>query len=346
MNDTQDVSFGLSGGLGDSLKYFNIDGTEAVHVDVWVEALEDKIVWQDFLRNTPDFKFNLRGPDEAVSEDGKVSTGCDRLFALEKQGVITLGKDSIFCLDSDDSFIKSFVPGYQSKKLPRDHVYVTSIYAIDNAFLYLDHVDSSLTGNVCQGEHNIKVMPSKLILDISRVVYEAYVALSYIEAMGRSREFSLARKAVHESLSRLSSMSFDNYDKCEVFKAFAAELSGISQAASAAVEKIGSEGFSAFQQELTRAGVSEKNIYLFVRGHNIFDVVTELFDAVSLHYKSLEINRLKGLYPNSTDKVAHVEELWQRFSVFLKTKFTMGRVPVPFLQQSLQRLSGDYSIQN
>ncbi|KJZ41764.1 hypothetical protein [Pseudomonas fluorescens] len=343
MNDAQDVSFDLSGGVGHSLKYFNIDGTEAVHVDVWVEALADKMVWQDFLRNTQDFKFNLRGPDEVTAADGKRSTGCDRLFALENQGVIKVGKDCIFCLDSDDSFIKSFVPGYTSKKLPRDHVYVTNIYAVDNAFLYLEHVDLSLRGNICQGDHNVKVMPSQFILDVSSIIYEAYVALNYIEGLGRAREFSVKRKIVHESLDKLVSIAFDDYKNCSVFKDFESEISSIFVTANSAIDAIGREGFESYKQTLANIGITETNVYLFVRGHNIFDVVAALFDNVSDEYKQLEIDRLESAYADSSDQVAHVEYIWQKFSVFVKTKFMMGRVSVPYLQQTLDRLSADYS---
>ncbi|PCM47867.1 hypothetical protein CP335_20455 [Pseudomonas fluorescens] len=344
MNDAQDVSFDLSGGVGHSLKYFNIDGTEAVHVDVWVEALADKMVWQDFLRNTQDFKFNLKGPDEVKAKDGKRSTGCDRLFALEKQGVITVGQDCIFCLDSDDSFIKSFVPGYTSKKFPRDHVYVTNIYAVDNAFLHLEHVDLSLRGNICQGDHNIKVMPSQFICDISNIIYEAYVALNYIEGLGRAREFSIRRKNVHEALDKLVGIAFDNYSKCSVFKDFEREVSAILVTANSAINAIGREGFDNYKKDLADNGITAANIYLFVRGHNIFDVVAALFDNVSDAYKELEIERLKSSYADSVDQVRHVEEIWLKFSVFVRTKFTMGRVPVPYLQQTLDRLSADYSI--
>lgn len=344
MNENQDVSFNLSGGLSDSLKHFNIDGTEATHVDVWVEALEDKSIWLGFLRNTEKFKFNLKGPDEALAPDGKLSTGCDRLFSLEAQGVIKLGEDSIFCLDSDDSFIKSFIPSYTSKKISRNHVYTTNIYAVENAFLHQDHIDPCLLANIYKGSLDAEVMPSEFILCISEIIYEAYIALNYIEGIGRSREFAVSRKIVHNSLDKLAAASLVNHKECSTFKNFENEISAISENSRKAIDAIGREGFETFKQALNNNGISESNIYLFVRGHTLFDTITKLYDNVSRKHKDLEIERLKSTYTDSSEKVAHVEKIWMSFPLLLKTKFTMSKVEVPYLKRSLDRLSTDYSL--
>ncbi|UVL17673.1 hypothetical protein LOY44_16870 [Pseudomonas sp. B21-044] len=343
MNDAQDVSFDVSGGLGDSLKYFNIDGTEAIHVDVWVEALEDKFVWRDVLHNTDSYKFILKGPDEAIAEDGKVATGCGRLFSLEKQGVIKLGKDCIFCIDSDDSFIKSFVPGFESVKQSRDHVYATNIYAIDNAFLYHVHIDESFEVSSCQGRHDVAVMPSRFIQDVTKPLFEPYISLCYLEAVGRAEEFSLSRKLLHKAVEKLCDVDLKNYGECSVFKSYGQEVAGISSASLAAINAVGVEGYNAYKDKLSNCGISEANIYLFVRGHSIFDAVSIVYDAVSYECKQNEISRVSA-QANTENRIKNVERIWQKFSVYLKNKFHMGRVPVPFLQHSLVRLKQDYSL--
>lgn len=344
MNEDKDVSFPVSGGLGKALMLFNIDGSEALHVDVWVEALADKWFWQDFLKANDKFKFNVRGPDEATSADGKKSTGCDRLFALEKQKVLSLGKDCIFCIDSDDSFIKSMIPGYVSKKNTRPHVYVTNIYAIDNAFLSGEYVDHAFTTLTTVGPQHHNLLPSDFIGMIAKEVWETYTGIYYLEGVKRAKEFGLSHKLVYGKVEKLRKANVQNLSSCAAYKGFVSSLNALQVTVGKAVTAVGRAEYEKFIEELAAIGVTPDSFFLFMRGHNLFDAVTDAFEEVNKVFKSAEIARVKAFYKDYEGKVSHVEASWLQFSCYLKVKFSPGRVEVPFLKSTLDALRTNYSL--
>ncbi|WP_095128635.1 DUF4435 domain-containing protein [Pseudomonas sp. Irchel s3h14] len=344
MNEDQDISFGVSGDVGDSLRFFNIDGSDALPVDVWVEALDDKRFWLDYFKSNDRYKFYVRGPDEAVAPDGKVANGCDRLFSLERQSVLTLGVGCIFCIDSDDSYLKSFVPGYVSQKLPRDHVFVTNIYALDNAFVYSEYVDHAFGLLVCKGGHELKVLPSKFIASVSSSIWSAFVGIYYLEVIGRDKEFSLSKRLINNALDKLGKVIISEFDQCEVYNNYLAEVADIESAVRSALLTVGQEGYDLFCSELETAGVSADNVYLFLRGHNLFDVVASVYEVVSQEFKCIEIERVKTVHANSASVVAGIEKNWQAVSSFLKARFSLVGADIPFLKCTLERISADYSL--
>lgn len=344
MNEDKDVSFPVSGGLGKALMLFNIDGSEALHVDVWVEALADKWFWQDFLKANDKFKFNVRGPDEADSKDGKRSTGCDRLFALEKQKVLNLGKDCIFCIDSDDSFVKGMIPGYTSKKATRPHVYVTNIYAIDNAFLSGEYVDHAFTTLTTVGPHLHNLLPSKFIKMIAMEVWDTYTGIYYLEGIKKARGFGLSHRHVYDEVEKLRQANVINLNSCAAYKDFVSSLSVLKVKVKSAVASVGVAGYEKFIEGLAGVGVTADTFFLFMRGHNLFDAVTDAFEKVNKGFKDAEIARVRAAFKKCEDRVAHIEGSWLEFPCYLKAKFSPDRVEVPFLKSTLDVLKVDYSL--
>lgn len=343
MNEDVDYSFEVSGGEGESLRLFNIDGSDALPVDVWVEALEDKWFWQEFFVSNEHFKFDVREPDEVVAPDGKHATGCDRLFSLEKQKVLNLGVDCIFCVDSDDVFIKSRVAGYVSRK-KRQYVYLTNIYAIDNAFISPNHVDSSFVTLSTKARHRHKLLPSDFIKGIASAIWVSYTGLYYLEACGVAQNHGLSQKLAYLKVESLSRANVEDLASCAVYAKFIANIAVLTRKVLDCVELVGAEGYDTFIRDLERDGVTADNFFLFMRGHSLFDAVIGAFEVINKKCKEEEIAKIKAKYRDFQSRIEHVERNWQKFGCYLKTKFSPVHVQVPFLDVTLQVLKDDYSI--
>jgi hypothetical protein len=344
MNADKDVSFKVSGGTGKRRGKFNIDGSEAMHVDVWVEALADKWFWLEYLRDNSDFKFSVKGPDEKDAKDDKKSTGCDRLFALEKQKEIVLGVDCIFCLDSDDSFIKSLIEGYKSLKKPRKHVYVTNIYAIDNAYLIDDHVDHSFSQVTTKGSQASAHPPSTFINGIATTLWNAYTGIYYLEGTAHAKQFNLSLKQANNLIEKLNKVNIDNYPDCSTYKKFIGSAAKLEKRVFKALNSIGIDNYKKFLQKLSDADVNVNNFYLFIRGHNLFDATTAVYEKVNDRLKKTEIARVKADYEDFEHKVTCIESSWSTFPNFLITKFSAYHTSVPFLERTLTQISNDYNL--
>ena len=346
MNGDKDISFRVSGkGVGDKRKYFNIDGSEATRVDVWVEALADKWFWLEYFQDNSDYKFNFRGPDEIDAKDKKRSTGCDRLFTLEKQKEIILGNDCILCLDSDDSYIKSFIPGFTSKKSQRPHVYTTKIYAIDNAFLLDKHVDHVFNIITTKGGAGASWPPSELISNIAKTTWSAYTGIYYLEAVGRNREFKVSQKLAYKLISKLWKADASNIQNCSTYKKFQAEYSKLESTVNAAIKAVDQQGYDKFITALENSGINQTTFYLFIRGHSLFDSTTSCYEVINETHKTNEINRVKKEYPDHTGIVLSIQRTWKTFPEILTAKFSARKTPVPFFCDTLKTLSDHYNLE-
>lgn len=134
MDESSELGFVISSHDIEKLRLFNSDASECQTVIAWVESLADKKFWGLYLKDNEKYKFHLKIGFDHVSPDGLIATGCKRLLALKSRGEIVLGKNNIFCLDSDYSFLASL--HQPMEHMPCDHIYYTNIHSIENAFIH------------------------------------------------------------------------------------------------------------------------------------------------------------------------------------------------------------------
>jgi hypothetical protein len=343
--NNKDVGFSFNSSDLEKTRFFNLDGSNATHVDVWVEAFDDKRFWLAHFPTTSKYKFFPKIPDQITAPDGKVSTGCDRLFKMEKDGVITLGKAQIFCLDSDDSYIKKFIEGFSSSKSERDFVYVTQVYAIDNVFLagnLLDKIFESVTGAPLV---SLATKPSELLFSTSALIFDVVLGLAFYDVVLYCRkvknEFKDKFNKLLESLVRLD---------CQVKLVSCNEFSKITSAFEKLKRRIDSLIISSgkkvdydnFRNAVISSGYSNDNAYLFVKGHCVYDGLVGSLEKTSLGIKDVEIARVKDLYVDHEQRVKAIENQWPNFSHSLKTAYYAALPTIPFFDKCRSRLSADY----
>lgn len=342
----KDVGFSFKSEDLEKTKYFNLDGSMAIHVDVWVEAYDDQRFWLAHLPRNAKYKFFPKTPDRVKAPDKKYSTGCGRLFKLEKQGVIVLGPAQIFCVDSDDSYLKGFIPGYQSPKQERAHVYVTNVYSVENVMLYPELVDrtfESVSGVSCK---QLPSLPSNALSIISALVHELVLALAFYDevvvAVDVEKNY---RDEFEKIIASFSEIDFRNdFSKSTNFSEMAAGLEGIRSELVSHIINSGSEqGYLKFKADVENAGYDAECAYLFVRGHTLYDGVVGSLSTATNEIRSVEIERLQGIYKDHDQRSKCVENQWPSFDHSLKAGYLAALPEINFFSRSLTRLNEDYA---
>lgn len=346
INSDKDFSFTYDGFEGLRAKHFNIDGSLAEHVTVWVEAHDDKRFWMAFLKSDEKYKFSMKAPDEIIASDGKTATGCGRLFSLEKQGDITLAKHNIFCLDSDDSFVKALIPGYSSQKIARDHLFVTNIYAIENATLDLSHLNETFVSTTGLPLESLTTTPSDFIESLSNCIYEVYKDAYFFEAITKDSEKSAKlRKSLFDEIKNLSTLAhgvkIENSKELALLKK---SLKATHTEIENEISKLNKQNEKTqFTTDLKTLGITPQNFFLFVNGHKLFDLVCEVFQIYSEILRDKEVERIKKAHKKSKSVVSGLINGWPVFSETLKFGFLAKNPQVPFLSDTLNRLEIEYS---
>ncbi|MGG7675151.1 DUF4435 domain-containing protein [Pseudomonas sp. WC2] len=342
----KDVGFSFTSADLEKTKFFNIDGSSVIHVDIWVEAFDDKRFWLAHLPISSKYKFFPKTPDQITAPDGKVSTGCDRLFKMERDGVIVLGKSQIFCLDSDDSYLKGFIGGFSSQKQERDFVYLTKVYAIDNVFLtgsLLDRVFESVTGASVAG---LLSKPSTLLAEVSSLVSDIVLGLAFYDVVLYCRkvrnEFKIKFNKLLESLVKLDCQRA--LTSCPEFSKITMSLAKLNKRLESLFVSSGKKSeYDKFRAAVFVDGYSNKNAYLFVKGHCVYEGLVGSLEKTSLEIRDAEIVRITALHSDYEQRVQALKNQWPNFGHTLKTSYYAALPAVPFFDACRSRLVADYA---
>lgn len=345
-NKNKDVGFSFDSADLEKTKYFNLDGSNATHVDVWVEAYDDKRFWLAHLPTSSKYKFFTKIPDQITAPDGKISTGCDRLFKMEEDGVITLGKAQLFCLDSDDSFLKYFIPGFSSFKKERDFVYLTKVYAIDNIFLESSSLDRTFETVTGTSISSLATKPSGLLSAISGLVFDVVLGLAFYDVVlycGKVRhEFKARFKRLLESIVKLDCRQV--MMSCSKFSRLESSFQKLKKRIESLIVSSGKKKeYDEFRGSVSRSGVVSENAYLFVKGHYIYDGLVGSLEKLSDSLREAEIARVELLYADHEFRVRAINKQWPNFGHSLKSAYYASLPAVPFFDTSLSRLAADYA---
>jgi hypothetical protein len=335
VNDEKDVGFSFDAEYGDRTKYFNIDGSMAQHVNVWVEALDDQRFWMGYLKPNDYFKFAFKQPTDIDSSSGTAAGGCERLFHFERNEIIKLGVTEIFCLDSDDSYVKAFLRSYTSQKKQRPFVYSTNIYAIENAFLSGELLDRTFEFVVARSVQGSAVLPSVFIQELSTAIFPLVKKMAFYEVSSKDCEDAIrVRKSLRKLFRSLRHVNCSiDLSQCDVFNNFNVVVRALEAEVDTEFDRLEiSKSFDEFEDEIHRAGINAENAFLFYRGHSIFDSVIKAYAVLSDTYRVQAIN----------DQVSGVNKAWVVLGETLKQNFYVSRPSVPFLNEACSRLMADY----
>ncbi|WP_341521869.1 DUF4435 domain-containing protein [Pseudomonas sp. G.S.17] len=339
MTTALEFGFIIESGDIEKLKFFNSDGTDRETVVVWVESRADKRFWSPILLDNDNYRFDLKIADDHISADARVATGCKRLMALRERGEIVLGKNNIYCLDSDEGFLISI---FDRSVQDHHHIYYTNIHSIENAFLYPAYADRIFEAVSARRLNDLSVKPSELLGEVSADTFEVIKLISfslrYVPPVGLK-----LREDLYEALNRLKNidvtLSIANSTDYSAFKEAVLE---ISAAAHRAIIPMNKESYLLFDQALTAAGFSKTNAYLFLRGHDIFETTVCIFNRLSKTMKAQEIAKVKELYANPKSSINAIHNEWDDYGSSLRVGFCASNFEIPFFSQTCKALTQNY----
>ncbi|KAA0983774.1 DUF4435 domain-containing protein [Pseudomonas sp. ANT_J28] len=345
-SDNQAYGFKFKSSWVDKKKNFNSDGSQRNTVLVWVEADDDKKFWMNFLKDNPRYLFSYKQPDEATASDDKAANGCNRILSLVRNGDITPSKLQIVCIDSDDCFIKGFVDGYVSAKPANDFMYYTNIYSIENAMLDPEHIDRTFEVVSSEPRRNLFVSPSSFLEQISSCLFACYHKLNFFDVISQDRGLvDSVRARFYSTLCSLTALDLTSeYTSSQCYSDFCVVLDSLVALIDAEILRLNMQTeYTAYQNKLSSANIGPKNIYLFVKGHKILNLIVAVFEKISSKYKAAALKRARATYANPKSEVNRINNNWHDYKSLIFGAFCISDIHVDFFSDTRLKLAEVYA---
>lgn len=339
-------------------KFFNPTAQETVKV--WVESENDINFWSKILPENSRWIFEVQ-TTELIANDNKMGTGCDRIKSLVASNSITLGKNSIACIDSDYHrglgwLIKNDLESLQSQP----YWFYTVLHSIENVFYTPKNILDTLCS--CFRIHSSKL--DKKFLDTlnkisTAIYYPLLISLSNFNFIhNNEKTLSANLNEINEILSRISSpLEAKDFKSLEEYHEFVLNHTiweNIDQDISLLNNKLIIDHVSLyyFKKTITKIqkfGINESNIYLFFRGHDIEKLLGGMFQqyvSVSKHEKIhfMEEESIRIGEDNEARKrrKQEISNGYLQFKPTAKMKSLEKLEHTIFFQDTFSRLKGIY----
>lgn len=244
---------------------------------VHVEDFEDAVFWEKTLNNyTSGKKFNFIY--HSLTPSGSDATGVNHCLKYKDY----LNDRFFICIDSDYRYLLQ-----KTEISATNYIFQTYTYSIENHLCYKTKLN--LIPEKCTGVANTVFNFEAFLFAYSNAVYEAFIWHLYFLRNGNNTAFS---KDEFNGIIHLLQV-IPNYD---IENGGAAVISVLSTRCNEKIDSlkvqhsdVDIETEKAYFQQL---GVTRDNTYLFVRGHNLFDLVIEIGNHVNSIQLSQEKQRL------------------------------------------------------
>jgi len=352
------IGFELSDEYFANEKYFSHQDIETVKV--WVESENDKNLWLAVLPDTEKWLFDVT-TTELFNHDQKMATGCDRILKLIEIGQITLGKNSIVCIDSDFSrginhlLVKNNID-------VKEFWYTTIVHSKENIFYCIDNIKITLSRclkiHISQISEFIDILVSK----ISSFLFNPFILnlVCYEKFNLSKKEFDETNEKISAVLKKICSISNDDseFEDIKIFiphilnnpiwETISNDLNDIYQD----LLQINSEAekeFLKINKHLNRNGVNNENIYLFFRGHNIDGIFSAILQKVVDVKKRGDYSAIEIAAKQINEDLQVTRKRKEQIgNSFLKFKSTINMFPlgdfskVSFFDETYHRLKNEY----
>jgi hypothetical protein len=243
---------------------------------VHVEAFDDAVFWEKtFTHFLPDKKFNFIY--HSLTPSGSDATGVSHCLKFRDY----LSKQFFICIDSDYRYL------LQDEGINvSDFIFQTYTYSIENHLCYAAKLNA--IPEKCTGIANTVFDFEIFLLSYSRAVYEAYIWHLFFLKQGDITSFS--KEDFNRILSLNGMIGFNVNNNGEAIinelttrcNTKVAEFKAMYPLVDLATE----------QAHFTALGLTKDNAYLYVRGHNLFDLIMKIGKEVNNQVLGLEAGRL------------------------------------------------------
>lgn len=352
------IGFELSDEYFANEKYFSHQDIETVRV--WVESENDKNLWLAVLPHTEKWNFDVK-TTELFNHDQKMATGCDRIQKLIEIGQISLGKNSIVCIDSDFSRGISHLL-VQNKVDIKEFWYTTIVHSKENIFYCIDNV--KLTLSRCLKIHisQISDFIDVLVFKISSLLFNPFILnlVCYEKFDLSKKEFDEINQKISVVLKKVCSISNNDSDfediqlfflhilESPVWEKISSDLDEIYQYLLSTNSEIEKE-FLKIKKNLNNHSIDNGNIYLFFRGHDIEGIFSSILQKVVDVKKRGDYSEIEIAAKKINEDIQVTRKRKEQIgNSFLKFKPTISMFPlgdfkkVNFFNETYQRLQNEY----
>ncbi|MBB3187682.1 DUF4435 domain-containing protein [Microbacter margulisiae] len=245
----------------------------SIHVEDFDDASFWEVLFDHYTSNTKKFNFIYHSKTPA----GKEATGVNHCL----QYVPYLNKQFFICIDSDYRYLMQ-----EPNINPSHFIFQTYTYSIENHYCYPKELNA-ICENATQLKNNIFDFDA-FLLSYSHVLYETLIWHLYF----LKHEKSLFSKTEFIRLISLQ-QSIDNYDINHNGQAIIEELNKrYQQKVQQLITLYPNTDIENTKAYYKNLGLHSDNAYLYVRGHNLYNLICVIGNAVDEQLLSLEKKKL------------------------------------------------------
>lgn len=240
------------------------DGT-VFKASIHLEDSVDEIFWKPVFNHIfPGAKFNFIYESESLL--GNKTSGCEQCLKYKDY----LNKQFFICIDSDYRYLLQ-----EAGISAANFIFQTYTYSIENHLCYAAKLNT--IAEKCTGVANTVFDFEAFLLAYSQAVYEVFIWHLHFLKQGNNTSFSKEDFNRILSLNGMPGFSINNNGEAIInelstrCKAKVADLKATYPLVNLATE----------QAHFTALGLTRDNAYLYVRGHNLFDLIVEIGKKVN-----------------------------------------------------------------
>lgn len=244
--------------------------TAAIHI----ENKNDEVFWGKILKKAfPDKKFRFISASRSIS--GNVTCGCTQCLQYKN----FLSERFWIAIDSDYRYLN------QQPDIDANHyILQTYTYSFENHFCYADNVNQA----EIESCGILKIDFQRFLLDYSRIVYPLMVWQLYLQSISPE---AFPQRVFHRLLTLpLGAKAIEN-NGASVLLLLKERVRKLETHLRRQYPDADPTWFEARCQDL---GVHKDNCYLFVRGHQLYDLITDLGQRIRQVQKQKEPELKEG----------------------------------------------------
>jgi hypothetical protein len=245
---------------------------------VHVEAFDDAVFWEKtFTYFVPDKKLNFIWASNTPS--GNETTGSAQCLKYKNY----LSNRFYICIDSDYRYLLQ-VEGIDATNF----IFQTYTYSIENHLCFTSKLNA--IAKKCTGVEAVVFDFEAFLLTYSRAIYDTFIWHLHFLRNGDFETFSKEEFNRILSLNGMPGFSINNNGESIIY-----ELSMRCNSKMAQL-RITHPNVDLIPEKahFTALGLNQDNVYLYIRGHNLFDLILKTGNEVNNRILKIEFNRLEN----------------------------------------------------
>lgn len=351
MAETFDLGFTIDAEYVENQQAF-MDIGAPIEVNIWLESLDDKRVWAPLFENLPKFKFNFLNAASFNSLDNKSANGCSRLLKLLDSNQISLGKHQIFCLDSDFKFISSLSGISNCDKHTTNNIHWTLVHSKENIHMFPSLVNETISHMTGIPKTQLTQQAEEIFKQFSNDIFMSLISIIFLDCLNEATQqidLNPFKSRFLDSAAHLKIIPFTqkiDFENQALWLKFKTEQNTLQAELKAIIEDMSlSDKFQSYLTNLESSEITPNNIHLFMRGHDLEDIMCKIFGLICEAYKQQELAKINASSKTDAIRRQRTREFmgtWISFKSCFKAR-TPNFSQVPFFSKTAQIIRDQYT---